>query len=176
MPMTASDLRDKNKKRIMNWDAISAVAEILGVILIVGSMIYVARQLRQTNTMMRVNAASERLERDYDIVEPIIGSRELAEIWLKGASEFETLNPADQQRLLFLERRALMLWHHQYLLRQQGLMPDASWHETIWIIRTLGRRQVIREAWRMFGEGFEKEFQEFINQQFSTADGGSSQA
>ena len=160
----------------MNWDAISAVAEILGVILIVGSMIYVARQLRQTNTMMRVNAASERLERDYDIVEPIIESRELAEIWLKGESEFETLNPADQQRLLFLERRALMLWHHQYLLRQQGLMPDASWHETIWIIRTLGRRQVIREAWRMFGEGFEKEFQEFINQQFSTADGDSSQA
>ncbi len=154
----------------MNWDAISAVAEILGVVLIVGSLVYVARQLSQTNTMMRINAASERLERDYDIVEPIIESRELAEIWLKGGSEYESLEPADQQRLLFLERRAIMLWHHQYLLRQEGLMPDASWSETVWIIKTLGRRQVIREAWRVFGEGFETEFQGFINEQFAAAD------
>lgn len=154
----------------MNWDAISAVAEMLGVVLIVGSLVYVARQLSQTNTMMRVNAASERLGRDYDIVEPIIESRELAEIWLKGGSEYESLDPADQQRLLFLERRAIMLWHHQYLLRQQGLMPDASWYETVWIIKTLGRRQVIREAWRVFGEGFEARFQEFINAQFAAAD------
>jgi len=154
----------------MNWDAISAIAEIIGAVLIIASMIYVARQLSQTNTMMRVNAASERLERDYDIVEPIIESRELAEIWLKGGSEYESLGPADQQRLLFLERRAIMLWHHQYMLRQQGLMPDASWKETVWMMKTLGRRQVIREAWRIFGEGFNTEFQDFINEVFAVAD------
>ena len=68
----------------MNWNAISAASELVGVVLIVASMIYVARQIRQTNTMMRVGAASERLERDYEIVLPIIESGELAEIWLKG--------------------------------------------------------------------------------------------
>ena len=154
----------------MNWDAISAIAEIIGVVLIVGSMIYVARQLSQTNTMMRVNAASERLERDYDIVGPIIESGELADIWLKGDNDFDNLRPADQQRLLFLERRAIMLWHHQFQLRQQGLMPDANWYETIWIIKTLGRRQVIREAWRIFGKAFELKFQEFIEETFTAAD------
>lgn len=159
----------------MNWDAISAISELVGVVLIVASMIYVARQLRQTNTMMRINAASERLERDYEIVAPIIESGELAEIWLKGESEFASLRPADQQRLLFLERRAIMLWHHQYLLRHQGLMPDANWHETLWIIRKLGRRQVIREAWRIFGEGFELGFQEFIDEQFTIADSEASE-
>lgn len=151
----------------MNWDAISAVSELVGVVLIVASMIYVARQLHQTNTMMRINAASERLERDYEIVAPIIESGELAEIWLKGESEFASLRPADQQRLLFLERRAIMLWHHQYMLRNQGLMPDASWHETLWIIRMIGRRQVVREAWRIFGEGFEIGFRQFIDEQFA---------
>ena len=158
----------------MNWDAISAISELIGVVLVVASMIYIARQLRQTNTMMRIGAASERLERDYEIVEPIIESGELAEIWLKGESEFASLNPADQQRLLFLERRAIMLWHHQYQLRQQGLMPDANWHETIWIIKTIGRRQVVREAWRIFGEGFELDFQEFIDEKFAIDDSESS--
>ena len=159
----------------MNWDAISAISEFVGVALIVASMIYVARQLRQTNTMMRINAASERLERDYEIVAPIIESGELAEIWLKGASEFASLRPEDQQRLLFLERRAIMLWHHQYQLHHQGLMPDANWHETIWIIKMIGRRQVVREAWRIFGEGFELGFQVFIDEQFAIDDSETSE-
>lgn len=152
----------------MNWDAISAISEFVGVALIVASMIYVARQLRQTNTMMRINAASERLERDYEIVAPLIESGELAEIWLKGEGEFESLRPADQQRLLFFERRAIMLWHHQYQLRRQGLMPDANWYETLWIIQAIGRRQACRESWEMFRGGFESGFQEFIDEHFST--------
>ena len=154
----------------MNWDAISAISDLVGVVLIVASMIYVARQLRQTNTMMRISAASERLERDYEIVAPLIENGELAKIWLKGESEFASLQPEDQQRLLFFERRAIMLWHHQFQLRHQGLMPDASWHETVWIIRTIGRRQVVREAWRIFGEAFDPEFREFINEQLSIAE------
>jgi hypothetical protein len=159
----------------MNWDAISAISEFVGVALIVASLIYVAKQLRQTNTMMRVNAASERLERDYEIAASIIESGEFAEIWLKGENEFESLRPADQQRLLFFERRAIMLWHHQFQLRHQGLMPDANWQETLWIIRTLGRRQVIREAWRVFGKAFESGFQEFIDEQFAIADNETSE-
>lgn len=154
----------------MNWDAISAIAEIVGVVLIVASMIYVARQLSQTNKMMRINAASERLERDYDIVESVINSRELAEVWLKCDNQFADLSPADQQRLLFLERRAIMLWHHQFQLRKEGLMPEPNWRETTWIIRTIGRRQAVRETWRIFGNSFEPGFQDFINEQFAAAD------
>lgn len=153
----------------MNWDAIAAVSELVGVVLIVTSMIYVARQIRQTNTMMLVNAASERLERDYEIVVPVIESGELAEIWLKGEKEYASLRAPDQQRLLFFERRAIMLWHHQYQLRNQGLMPDANWYETIWIIQTIGRRQAVRESWRIFRDGFEQEIQKFIDEQFAFA-------
>ena len=162
----------------MNWEAISAIAEIVGVLLIVGSMIYVARQLRQTNTMMRVNAASERLERDYEIVLPVIENGEFAEIWLKGQDDFSSLRPVDQQRLLFFERRAIMLWHHAYQLRHQSLLPDANWTEQMWVIRNIGSREAIREAWVQFKDGFEGPFQEFIDEQFSIADrnlSGSSQ-
>jgi hypothetical protein len=154
----------------VSWEAISALAEIIGVALIVGSMIYVARQLHQTNTMMRVNAASERLERDYDIVEPVIQDGELAEIWLKGHDDFASPNAADRQRLLFFERRAIMLWHHAYQLRNQSLLPDANWIEQTWVIQNIGRQQAIREAWRIYRGGFELPFQEFLDEQLSFAD------
>jgi hypothetical protein len=154
----------------MNWDAISAVAEILGVLAVVASLIYVGRQLGQNTTIMRINAASQQFERDYEIVLPIIESREFAEIWTKGDHEFEGLDEADKQRLLFFERRAISLWHHVYQLRMQNLLPDASWHEQIWIIQNIGRRQAIREAWSLFRGGFEASFQEHIDGNFSIAD------
>ena len=118
----------------------------------------------------RVAAASEGVERDYEIVAPIIQSRELAEVWMKGEAEFSSLEPADQTRLLFFERRAIVLWHHRFQLHQQNLVPDAAWQEQIWIMQNIGRRQAIREAWRTFREAYGPAFQEFMDGQFAIAD------
>jgi len=154
----------------MNIEQFAAIGEIIASVAVVASLIYVARQLGQTNTMMRVAAASERLEKDYELVLPMIESREVAEIWVKGANDFAELDPVDQQRLLFFERRALMLWHHFFHLRKQGLVGDANWNEQVWIIRSIGRRQAVREAWKIFRDNFDAPFVGFVEEQFALAD------
>ncbi len=159
----------------MNWDAISAIAEISGALVVVASLVYVGRQIGQNTAMMRVSAASETMERDYDLVLPLIESNEVTEIWLKGDHRLDDLSEADRQRLLFFERRALTLWHHNYQLRKQGLFPDAMWHNQNWIIQNIGRRQAIREAWSLFQGSHETSFQEYIYSQFLIADSDSSE-
>ena len=159
----------------MNWPAITAVTEIIGVLVVVASLVYVARQLGQNTEMMRVSAASEWLERDFDIVLPMIESREFAELWIKGGNDFESLEEVDKQRLLFFERRAISTWHHIYQLRMQNLVPDANWHEQSWIIQSIGSRQAIREAWFLFKSGYETSFQEYLDDQFEIADNSRSE-
>jgi hypothetical protein len=154
----------------MNWDAVSAIAEIIGVLLIVASLAYVARQLSQNTAIMRASAASERVERDYELVLPLIESREFAEIWIKGDQDFGALHEADQQRLLFFERRAITLWHHMFQLREQNLLADSSWDEQVWVIRNIGRRQAVREAWRLFKGAYEPSFTEFVDGEFMIVD------
>ena len=92
----------------MNWDAISAIAEIIGAVVVVASLIYVGRQVAQNTAMMRVGAASESMERDYDLVLPLIESPELTEIWLKGDHRLDELSEADRQRLLFSSDELLL--------------------------------------------------------------------
>ncbi len=157
----------------MNWDAISAIAEITGAVVVVASLVYVGRQIGQNTAMMRVSAASETMERDYDLVLPLIESTELTELWLKGDHQLDELSEADRQRLLFFERRAITLWHHNYQLRNQDLFPDANWHNQNWIIQNLGRRQTIREAWSVFKDSHETSFQEYMDNQFKIADDAS---
>jgi hypothetical protein len=154
----------------MTIEHYAAIGEIIASVAVVASLIYVARQLNQTNTMMRVAAVSERLEKDYELVLPMIESREVAEIWVKGANEFAELDSVDQQRMLFFERRAVMLWHHFFHLRTQGLVSDVNWNEQVWILRNIGRRQALRETWKIFRGNFDTRFVEFVDEQFSLAD------
>ena len=154
----------------MTLEQFAYLGEIFAALSVVLSLIYVARQLGQNTAMMRVAAASEAVERDFQMVAPIVQSRELAEVWMKGETDFSSLEPADQTRLMFFERRAIVLWHHRFQLRQQNLVPDASWHEQTWIIQNIGRRQAIREAWRTFREAYDPAFQEFVDGQFAIAD------
>lgn len=64
----------------MTVEQFANIAEIIGVILVIASLIYVARELRQNTDMMRVNASNERLKRDFDIVANLLDSRNLAEV------------------------------------------------------------------------------------------------
>lgn len=64
----------------MTVEQFANIAEIIGVILVIASLIYVARELRQNTDMMRVNASNERVKRDFDIVANLLDSRNLAEV------------------------------------------------------------------------------------------------
>ncbi len=154
----------------MTLENIASLAEILGLMLVIASLIYVARQLGQTTAIMRVNASGERLQRDTDIANSIIHSREVAEYWIKGATELDSLDDTDRQRLMFFERRAIMHWHNMFGLHAQNLVPDSDWQELKWVIQNIGRRQAVRESWKIFKVAYQKPFQEFVDEQFSIAD------
>ena len=155
----------------MTVEQYANIAEIIGVILVIASLIYVAQQLQQNTAMMRVGASNERVKRDFDIVANLLDSRDLAEVWVKGGTQFDALDEVDQQRAIFFEYRAIVLWHHVFELRQQRLTSDADWHWNEWIIQNIGRRQAVREAWQVFKNSYEKPFQEYIDRQFAIADG-----
>ena len=55
-------------------------------------------------------------------------------------------------------------------MRQQDLVPESDWIEMKWIIQNIGRRQSIREAWKVFKDSFQAPFQVFIEEQFAIAD------
>ena len=111
----------------MTLDQIAALAEVISSVAVVVSLIYVAKQLKQNTGMMQVSASSERVDRDYTIVDSLIANKDLADIWNRAQDHFDELDASDQTRMLFFERRALILWHHLYNLKKKGLITEADW-------------------------------------------------
>lgn len=154
----------------MTLEQFAYLGEIAAAVGVIVSLLYVARQLGQSTDMMRAAASSGRVERDYQIVGPLIEDRALAEVWEKADREFASLDSVDQVRMLFFERKAIGLWYHDFQLHERGLLPDADWHEHVWIIRNIGRRQSIRAAWQTFRGAYQGSFQDFMDRQFAAAD------
>jgi hypothetical protein len=155
---------------ILTVAELTMIVQIVGAISVLISFIFVVRRISQNTAMIRMGSASDRLQREFDIAQPMIQNREIAELWIKADQDFDSLDSVDQKRMIFYERRAIALWHHVYVLRERKLFADSEWHEAKWMIRHFGQRQANRAAWKIIKEAFEPSFQDFIDDQIKIAD------
>jgi hypothetical protein len=82
----------------MNWDAIGAVAELLGAIGVIVSLIYLAGQIRQnTRTQRRTNLGDIAIELAATIRCTATNS-ELASLVLRGHADLGSLDPIERFR------------------------------------------------------------------------------
>lgn len=158
----------------MSLEQLAYLAEIIGIVVVVVSLIYLARQLRQNTEALRVGAAGSWVGLTERLCSEIATSREVAEYWLKAgsSSEFDRLDEVDQQRAIMFEWRAITNWNQWFRLRRQGLMPDAQWNELIWLIQNLGRRRAIQEAWSTFKGGYDQSFRDFVSRHLEEGNRG----
>jgi hypothetical protein len=148
----------------MTLEQYAQIGEIIAAIAVIASLIYVAQQLHQNTDMMSVGNAQHMVDFNISLVSPVVANRDLADLWMKGGSDFETLDPIDRQRIVMFEWQAIVGWYNFFNLRQKNLVSDEQWREVTWIIENIGRRQAVREAWKTFKGGYGQPFQDFMAQ------------
>ena len=80
----------------MNWEAISAIGQIVSALAVVISLIYVAREIRR-------NARAERLASMDTVIRwlrQLTEHPQLSELYYRGLHDFESLEGADLVRLV----------------------------------------------------------------------------
>ena len=111
----------------MNWSAISSVAEIVGAIAVVVSIIYLARQVKQSN---KTTEAATTLEVSRLIAEwhgRLNQTPELAHILIRGTKDDSDFSEQDRARFLATIAELFLLFeamHQQYKL---GFLTDDAW-------------------------------------------------
>jgi len=114
----------------MNWEAVGAIADAIGVVAILVSLIYVALQIRQNtrefsrNTEANQLAAFERnIESGNKIRELLILHPDLAELMLRGFQNHHELKAADKFRFGMLLRNIFSAMQGSYI-RQLSVRHD----------------------------------------------------
>jgi len=114
----------------MDWDAISAVGEIIGAIAVVFSLLYLAREIRQNTIQLERETKLDQLaalERNSEtssrIREMFIEDGDLAELFLKGSKDLSNLEGTDRFRFDQL-LRVIFLGYQTSFIRQKVLESD----------------------------------------------------
>ena len=148
----------------MLLEQIYYVGELAGVLALIASLLYVGRQVQQSNSVMRNSASTEFSNGLNAMTVSMALNREFAEVWTKGEQQFDELDEVDTRRLLLFEFVGLSTWRRSFELHEQGLLPDEVWRQQIGGIATLSRRQSVRIAWEQFKDNFDPAFRELVEQ------------
>ena len=85
----------------MNWDAVIAIAEIVGVVAVIASLIYVAVQIRQNTDIARATIVHETQVSFSRFYELLASDAELTSIYIRGVNG-EDLSEIDAHRFISL--------------------------------------------------------------------------
>ena len=143
----------------MNWDAASAIAEIISAIAVVITLFYLAVQIRQNSRTMISNIREQRMVSTQQIIFKWADEADL----LEKIEKNEEVEGAERSRALMIIRAVYRNWEshiHQY---RHGLLDEEEWKALYETIRYLRTSDLHREFWQIHKKEFSIYLHEVID-------------
>jgi hypothetical protein len=82
----------------MNWNAIGAIAELIGALAVVATLLYLATQIRQNVVSLR-NSGAWAINEGLAVLNGRVSTdAEFADIWMRGLENADSLNAVERER------------------------------------------------------------------------------
>jgi hypothetical protein len=146
----------------MNWDEVSAIAQVIGSVAVVFSVLYLAIQVHQSTRISKLAAQDAAATALRDVTKPFAENSELARIWQLGLEDLKALSAEEQTRFFhstyqFLKAYETIHFHHVY-----GLMDEQIWQGWCGLLRHYIFSPGFEHYWRVRHDLFSTRFQQFI--------------
>jgi hypothetical protein len=146
----------------MNWDAISAVSQLIGSVAVVFSVLYLALQVHRSTRVAKVAAQDAAASAVRDVTKLFMENAELGRVWRQGLENLDGLSADDQARFFHATHqflKALETIHFHYI---HGLMDQQLWEGWCELLRHYLATPGIGYYWKLRPEMFSKRFREFV--------------
>ena len=150
---------------IMNhtdWDAISAISQMIGSIAVVLSVLYLAFQVHQSTRVAKLAAQDAASTSLREITKPFAENADLARVWRRGLEDLQSLPAEEQARFFhscyqFLKAFETIHFHHIH-----GVMDEQIWQGWCGLLRHYIASPGMDYYWKMRQELFSTRFRDFI--------------
>ena len=142
----------------MNWQAVSAVAEVVGVVAIVVSLIYLAIQIRQNTKVARAATRQAISDSTENLGSDLLNNREIAEILVRDING-DPLSAVESLRLQARCYRDMQHWENIFYQYNEGLVSADQWAGFRKNLVALLDINAYREYWEHEASHYSKAFQ-----------------
>ena len=135
----------------MNWDAIAAIAESIGAVGVIASLLYLAIQVRGSIRASEIESKLAASGLYGDFLGALVQSPELNEIYLRGREDLGSLERPEFFRFSNLALQAFSLFSAVHFQYSRNALSESDWYEYQAIIRFWLRGAGCRDWWRTVG-------------------------
>lgn len=154
---------------IFDWNAVSAIAEIIGVAGLIGSLIFVGVQMKQTALAIKVNTNHGVQEAFRDINLRVATDEGLASIFHRELPVAGTVEGLDQFRFSLTNQAMIQLDANAHYQRRIGALELETWDSIDAQLGNLLKAPGMRAYWETRGSNYPKEFANYINSDVMTS-------
>ena len=149
----------------MNWDAIGSIAELLGAVGVIASLLYLSAQIRQGTRASRLATSHSLATAARQWSDPMQADAELAWIFQVGTEDPTRLSDRERSRFFYICFSFLRMFEDIHFQYENGALDAELWEgykthygayckapglQSYWE----GRRQIFRPAFREFLDSF----------------------
>ena len=130
----------------MNWEAISAVGEIVGALAVVISLIYLAVQIRAQNRESRMAAVHDILEA-FRSIQTVGQDAEMSKLLVRSIDSFDDLEDHERMRVISAIGPMIRVWEEAYFQFRSGRLEEEIWETMIAQYSDLMATNVFQQFW-----------------------------
>jgi len=142
----------------LNWDAISAVAEILASLGVMISLIYLGLQIRNQTIEARLESGRELASQLSDIYADLSTDMQLSALWVKGLRDFASLDVSERVRFSAYMGRVFRFLEAVFHQHSWGKLDDTVWRGLDASLKDVCLYPGTRDWWRTRKHWFSQEY------------------
>jgi hypothetical protein len=147
----------------MNWEALGAIAELVGAVSVLVTLLYLARQIRQNRESVESASAETVLSNISNALQNAASSSQVSNVILSGSENIGVLTEQERGQFLFWMYsyfRILEQGYHHYLTKN---FTSSIWEGHARHAQTLLSTPGVMKYWELRREVFSPEFQKYID-------------
>jgi hypothetical protein len=148
----------------MNWEALSAISQLIGSVAVIASLWYLAIQVHRSTRLAKLTAQDAATSALRDVTKQFSENAELGRIWRVGLEDINALSPDDRARFYHVTFQFLKAMETIHLHFIYGLLDEQTWRGWLNLYRHYLASPGLEHYWTLRHDLFSERFQHFIDQ------------
>ena len=141
----------------------ASIAEIVGAIAVVGTLIYVGLEVRGNSVSLRASASQAVSQSMTDITAMLASDPAMAQLWRKGVADFDSLTEKEEPQFSALMMCFARRLENAYFQNKLGILPAEQWDAYAAVCDRILQSGGGHAWWKNFGSQYvSSSFRKFV--------------
>ncbi len=146
----------------MSWDALAALAELVGAFGVIASLLYLASQMRQGLILARAEAQDRATSSICQVTSHMLVDPEINALYLKSLGDWRELPQPERARVMHLFFQVMKASEDIHLSYSSGLLDEDTWSGWNELFEQYFATEGFNLYWQVRSDVFSRRFVEYV--------------